>query len=369
MRTPAMPRIYDPRPVSLPEPHREARRLLEEASELCVTEMIAASPRPDLARRIDANFFRKDGGFKVPTPEKLATMRLWLRERVEEAEEAGSPDRFSYGRMVSLIREFDHLQRLHMLVSQEGFRSLLEAITSETDGKADLQWVKRLYAPSEVSARIPFGDRQMKKLTELAQWHLHQTPALDHPKLPHLLELLKTSYVFQQGGRAIISVRHAYHGKELSQAVGEDAEYLMDEIYSQRARFIFEALKRDHDLAELGVSFVAGGKHMKHEEFDRQLEQFATGENRILVGTSVMREGIHIPRADWLIHWTPTANGGYLLQWQGRVGRLDTSGSGDIRQPMISTLYTADTLENWVFLAGERNKEKVEQENTSEDWG
>ncbi len=74
---------------------------------------------------------------------------------------------------------------------------------------------------------------------------------------------------------------------------------------------------------ELGVRVepAIGRSQMRSETLLDTLHTFGRGEVAIIVGTDVIREGIHIPELDFLVVYSPPRNERELIQLSGRVGR------------------------------------------------
>lgn len=74
---------------------------------------------------------------------------------------------------------------------------------------------------------------------------------------------------------------------------------------------------------ELGVRVepAIGRSQMRSEALIATLHAFGRGEIPIIVGTDVIREGIHVPEIDLLVVYSPPRNERELIQLTGRVGR------------------------------------------------
>ncbi len=81
----------------------------------------------------------------------------------------------------------------------------------------------------------------------------------------------------------------------------------------------FDELRKG-PLADCGVGLIHG--RMKMEEKERAMEAFASGETRVLVTTTVVEVGVHVPQATIIAVHHPERFGlSQLHQLRGRVGR------------------------------------------------
>ncbi|MBI4450289.1 DEAD/DEAH box helicase family protein [Candidatus Uhrbacteria bacterium] len=81
-----------------------------------------------------------------------------------------------------------------------------------------------------------------------------------------------------------------------------------------------ELLRRTFNVR---VEVALGRSRMRPDLLIRTLHAFGCGEASILVGTDVIREGIHVPAIDLLVAYSPSRNELELIQLSGRVGRTD----------------------------------------------
>jgi ERCC4-related helicase len=74
---------------------------------------------------------------------------------------------------------------------------------------------------------------------------------------------------------------------------------------------------------ELGIRVepAIGKSRMRAEALIATLHAFGRGDVPIVVGTDVIREGIHVPEIDLLVVYSPPRNERELIQLTGRVGR------------------------------------------------
>ncbi|HMB62649.1 MAG TPA: ATP-dependent DNA helicase RecG [Eudoraea sp.] len=82
----------------------------------------------------------------------------------------------------------------------------------------------------------------------------------------------------------------------------------------------YESIVRDFPLPDYQISIVHG--KMKAEDKDYEMDRFARGETQIMVATTVIEVGVHIPNASVMIVESAERFGlSQLHQLRGRVGR------------------------------------------------
>lgn len=95
------------------------------------------------------------------------------------------------------------------------------------------------------------------------------------------------------------------------------------------------------------VEVALGRARMRPEALIATIHAFGHGEFPILVGTDVIREGIHVPAIDHLVAYSPPRNERELIQLYGRVGRSDPG--------RVTTLVADHTIDlRYVFSANAR---------------
>ena|GEM_PF-4984323 len=108
--------------------------------------------------------------------------------------------------------------------------------------------------------------------------------------------------------------------REAMAATSGQIRVLVFDRYADGCLRLVEVLR-----AALGVrvEVALGRARMRSEALIATLHAFGRGEFPILVGTDVIREGIHIPAVDLLAVYSPPRNERELIQLYGRVGRSD----------------------------------------------
>lgn len=95
---------------------------------------------------------------------------------------------------------------------------------------------------------------------------------------------------------------------------------LVYDRYADGCQRLAEVLRR---ALNVRVEVALGRSRMRPDLLIKTLHAFGRGEASILVGTDVIREGIHVPAIDLLVAYSPSRNELELIQLSGRVGRTD----------------------------------------------
>ncbi|HAY68558.1 MAG TPA: hypothetical protein DCY82_09775 [Acidimicrobiaceae bacterium] len=77
---------------------------------------------------------------------------------------------------------------------------------------------------------------------------------------------------------------------------------------------------------DLGVSAGAIHGDLRQKSRERALEDFSSGELKVLVATDVAARGIHVDDVDMVIHYQPAADHKAYLHRSGRTARAGNTG-------------------------------------------
>lgn len=131
-----------------------------------------------------------------------------------------------------------------------------------------------------------------------------------------------------------------------------------------------DALKAELQSHNLEARVIAGNKFMKQKEQQELLSAFRDGEFPILLATTVIEAGIHVPKIDAVVNYSMPLTGIAQIQRGGRAGRtavgeiyyLIADNSND------SSLYYAARSDNVAMDAEMRKRQKIQtREANGED--
>eukprot|EP00761_Pharyngomonas_kirbyi_P013667 gb/GECH01013696.1/.p1 GENE.gb/GECH01013696.1/~~gb/GECH01013696.1/.p1 ORF type:complete len:2575 (+),score=462.53 gb/GECH01013696.1/:1-7725(+) len=90
----------------------------------------------------------------------------------------------------------------------------------------------------------------------------------------------------------------------------------------KEAKLIFDLFKQDRNMEELSPAFIVGQRGnygMSWQEQQNILEDFRKGNHQILISTSVLQEGIDVPKCNQVICVDPILDFVSLVQLRGRI--------------------------------------------------
>ena len=166
----------------------------------------------------------------------------------------------------------------------------------------------------------------------------------EHPKILHLLQLIKD---------------HHHHGHQLSSITNvRNSPNLKSKIlvftqYRDTAKHIVKVLEKNDIKTSrfVGQAKRIGDEGMKQNEQAEVLESFRNSDFDVLVATSIAEEGLDIPEVDLVIFYEPISSEIRYIQRRGRAGRK-SSGS-------VIILATKDTIDMRHLYASKMRIEKM----------
>lgn len=173
------------------------------------------------------------------------------------------------------------------------------------------------------------NDRPTKTARRLAS-----TPEIRH--IREALEALARDGVRHPKQEALVRVIRA-----ATEAAGRSIRVLVFNRYAAGVLRLTELLRKEFGVR---VEPAIGRSQMRSDVLIATLHAFGRGEISIIVGTDVIREGIHVPEIDLLVVYSPPRNERELIQLSGRVGRTH---AGEI----IGLVADHDVDKRYVFSA------------------
>ena len=306
-------------PVKLDEPTNRAAGLLEQGAKGVVGRMLDSPTLPESMREWLSDI-TGNGKFMMPTAGKLVGFGDSLRKLADT--------NFSkYGQDYSMwaaLNEFRHLQSNATTLGKFSFlsyahRKVLEAAAVESPG-LQKKYLHQVYNDPDfkgayrlLARGTPFeGKVDEKKVMD----QMAALDYVDHPKEALLIRRLR---------------KNLENGTLAGTMIFTDS--------AEHARFLAKRISARLSTGGASVRAVAacGQKSMPRKELAENLNLFSTEQAPVLVGTSLLEEGLHIPAARRAIMYCPAPQAIRVEQRRGRVGRKAVlpSGSGqeEIKAP------------------------------------
>jgi Fanconi anemia group M protein len=201
--------------------------------------------------------------------------------------------------LFSLVTEYFKLRYLYTLIVTEN----LEAAWHYLQELRHEAWPHLVRKPSKAKSpprRVKSSHRICMNDDLVPIWREIKAKALagkdDHPKLMALLTLLKG---FQsQNRRAIVFCNDKNAQSGILKAIDRDT------VLAGQARMIFSKSTKQ-------------GKQENASLIDR----FVRGEYRVLISTSILEAGVHLPEVDVVVNYSIPLEENTMIQRRGRVGR------------------------------------------------
>jgi ERCC4-related helicase len=164
----------------------------------------------------------------------------------------------------------------------------------------------------------------------------------EHPKILHLLQLIKDHHLHQ-----LSSITNIRNGPNLKSKI------LVFTQYRDTAKHIVEVLEKNDIKTSrfVGQAKRIGDEGMKQDEQAAVLESFRNSDFDVLVATSIAEEGLDIPEVDLVIFYEPISSEIRYIQRRGRAGRK-SPGS-------VIILATKDTIDMRHLYASKMRVEKM----------
>ena len=166
----------------------------------------------------------------------------------------------------------------------------------------------------------------------------------EHPKILHLLQLIKGHHQHRHQLSSITNVRNSPNLK---------SKILVFTQYRDTAKHIVKVLEKNDIKTSrfVGQAKRIGDEGMKQNEQAEVLESFRNSDFDVLVATSIAEEGLDIPEVDLVIFYEPISSEIRYIQRRGRAGRK-SSGS-------VIILATKDTIDMRHLYASKMRIEKM----------
>jgi len=287
--------------VDVPDDVLEARDLLND---------VVRDRMERLARlgAIDGGDARADVSMK-----KLLGVRGEIQEMMDAGESAG------YTAM-SVHAEVMKLRHAVEIVETQGVETLVsyfEKLGNEARSSGGSKAVKRL-----------MGESKVQEAREIAEEYDGV-----HPKMDVLRSLVFDELSSGDDARVIVFTEYRDTASAL---VG-----FLDAGDARPVRFVGQANKDGDD-----------GLTQKQQQ--EVLESFRSGEENVLVATSVAEEGLDIPEVDLVVFYEPVPSEIRAIQRRGRTGRE--------RAGRVVVLIAKDTRDEAYFWSAKRKEDRMERE-------
>ncbi|MBS3166696.1 DEAD/DEAH box helicase family protein [Candidatus Woesearchaeota archaeon] len=287
---------------------------------------------------------------KVDLPEDFTTIKVLLEEILKERLQKLKEQKIISTLNVSKKELLASQARIHgMLAKGNKDYSLMRGISviAET---IKLQYAVELIETQSVNSLILYLDKIIKE-AESGKIKASKSIAIDerfktayikakslfessikHPKLTHLIELVKQEVAKDQKIKIIIFTQYRDSGSEI--------ESILNKENIKSTLFVGQAKKNGVGLSQ-----------KKQIEI---LNNFRENKFNCLIGTSVSEEGIDIPKVDLVIFYEPIPSAIRSIQRKGRTARLEKG-----KVIILMTKNTRDETSHWVSINKEKNMNYV----------
>jgi len=234
----------------------------------------------------------------------------WLKHKEEEP--------FDWNYKVFLAAYY-HLVTILNLYETEGYEVVLSYIQRKVEDRLEDKYGR----PKFNTARYIWMNKKFHQFKDMIESFVNEK--ILHPKIFALRYLVLNMEI---EGKRILVFGNDYHSLE----------------------FIQTALERNGTKTRL----IAGSKHMKTGDQVAILEAFENKEFPVLLATTVIEKGIHIPDIDNLFNYSAPLTGIAHIQRGGRTGRTSV---GHIHHLIVPG--TADESLYWATKAANKKMDKA----------
>jgi Fanconi anemia group M protein len=285
--------------VEVPEDVLEARDLLNDV----------VRDRMERLKRLGAvDEARPDVSMK-----KLLSARGDIQEMMDAGESAG----YTAMSVHAEVMKLRHAVEIVETQGVETLRSYFEKLENEARSSGGSKAVKRL-----------MGEKKVQEAREIAEEYEGV-----HPKMDVLRSLVFDELSSGEDPRVIVFTEYRDTASTLTE--------FLDAGDARPVRFVGQANKD-------------GDEGLTQKQQKEVLDSFRSGEENVLVATSVAEEGLDIPEVDLVVFYEPVPSEIRAIQRRGRTGRK--------RAGRVVVLIAQDTRDEAYFWSARRKEDKMERE-------